>query len=133
MLSCGEMSRPPAASLVEFLPTLPLFAGLPARETEALAAGAVESRCTARAYVFMEGEPAGWLCVVRTGHVRIVRHSSAGKDVVLELLGPGEVFGGVAVFERRPYPASAQAISTATGGTRYVVAPIFPALVRFRA
>jgi CRP/FNR family transcriptional regulator, nitrogen oxide reductase regulator len=28
---------------------------------------------------------------------------------VLELLGPGEPFGGVAVIERRPYPASAQA------------------------
>jgi CRP/FNR family transcriptional regulator len=29
--------------------------------------------------------------------------------VVLELLGAGEIFGGVAVIERRPYPASAQA------------------------
>jgi CRP-like cAMP-binding protein len=32
-----------------------------------------------------------------------------GKDVVRELLGPGEIFGGVAVIARRPYPASAQA------------------------
>jgi CRP/FNR family transcriptional regulator len=40
--------------------------------------------------------------------VRIVRHSRSGKDVVLDLLGPTEVFGGVAVMERRPYPASAQ-------------------------
>jgi len=38
-----------------------------------------------------------------------VRHSRTGKDVALELLGPGEIFGGVAVIERRPYPASAQA------------------------
>jgi CRP/FNR family transcriptional regulator len=30
--------------------------------------------------------------------------------VVLELLGPGEVFGGVAVIERRAYPAAAQAL-----------------------
>ena len=28
---------------------------------------------------------------------------------MLELLGPGELFGGVAVIEKRPYPASAQA------------------------
>ena len=41
--------------------------------------------------------------------MRIFRRSRAGKDVVLELLGPGEPFGGVAVIERRPYPASAQA------------------------
>ncbi len=29
---------------------------------------------------------------------------------VLELLGPGEIFGGVAVIEKRPYPAAAQAM-----------------------
>ncbi|MEX2147055.1 MAG: Crp/Fnr family transcriptional regulator, partial [Candidatus Rokuibacteriota bacterium] len=52
--------------------------------------------------------------VVRSGHVKIFRQSRAGKDVVLELLGPGEPFGGVAVIERRPYPASAQATEPAT-------------------
>jgi CRP-like cAMP-binding protein len=41
--------------------------------------------------------------------VKILRHSRTGKDVVLEILGPGEPFGGVAVIERRAYPASAQA------------------------
>jgi CRP/FNR family transcriptional regulator, nitrogen oxide reductase regulator len=38
-----------------------------------------------------------------------LRAARGGKEVVLELLGPGEPFGGVAVIERRPYPASAQA------------------------
>jgi CRP/FNR family transcriptional regulator len=57
----------------------------------------------------MEGDAPRWFYVVRSGHVKIVRQSKAGKDVVLELLGAGEVFGGVAVIEKRPYPASAQA------------------------
>ena len=56
----------------------------------------------------MEGDPARWFYVVRSGHVKIVRHSKTGKDVVLELLGPGEIFGGIAVIEKRPYPAAAQ-------------------------
>lgn len=103
------MSRPPAAHLVEFLRTTPVFGALPAREIRSLAASALEEDRRAREYVFVEGDPAAWLCIVRSGHVRIVRHSRTGKDVVLELLGPGEVFGGVAVIERRPYPASAQA------------------------
>jgi len=89
-----------------------VFAGLPAREIDALAAVAREDACRARDYVFMEGEPADWLCIVTSGRVRIVRHSRAGKDVVLELLGPGEIFGGVAVIETRPYPAAAQATET---------------------
>lgn len=100
------MSREAAA----FLRTSPVFAGLPSRELEALAALAREERYRARDYVFMEGDPALWFCLVQSGRVKIVKHSRLGKDVVLEILGPGEVFGGVAVIEQRPYPAAAQAI-----------------------
>jgi CRP/FNR family transcriptional regulator len=93
-----------------FLQATPCFAALPAREVEGLAAVAREEAYRARDYVFMEGDPGDWFCLVKTGRVKIVRHSRTGKDVVLELLGPGEVFGGVAVIERRPYPAAAQAL-----------------------
>ncbi len=87
----------------------PVFAQLPAKELDALArVGRIEP-VRPRDYVFMEGDPAAWLCVVTSGRVKIVRHSRGGKDVVLEMLGSGEIFGGVAVIERRPYPASAQA------------------------
>lgn len=96
--------------LVAFLTQNPAFAGLPAREVESLARLALEEPHRARDYVFMEGDQARWFCLVETGHIKIVRHSKSGKDVVLELLGPGEIFGGVAVIEKRPYPASAQAI-----------------------
>jgi CRP/FNR family transcriptional regulator len=93
-----------------FLRSNPVFAPLPLREVNALGAVAAEAVLRSREYVFMEGDPALWLCIVRSGRVRIVRHSRVGKDVVLELLGPGEIFGGVAVIEKRPYPAAAQAI-----------------------
>jgi CRP/FNR family transcriptional regulator len=93
-----------------FLRATTVFAGLPPKELEGLAAVAREETYRARDYVFMEGDPGRWFCLVRTGRVKIVRHSRTGKDVVLELLGPGEVFGGVAVIERRAYPAAAQAL-----------------------
>jgi CRP-like cAMP-binding protein len=102
-----------AKALADFLKGTTVFAGIPPRDVEALAAGAREDRYRAREYVFSEGDPATWFCFVRSGHVKIFRQSRAGKDVVLELLGPGEPFGGVAVIERRPYPASAQATEAA--------------------
>lgn len=98
-----------ARDVTAFLRSNPVFAGIPAREIESVAAIAVEESHRARGYVFMEGDAPRWFYVVRSGHVKIIRHSKTGKDVVLELLRPGEVFGGVAVIERRPYPASAQA------------------------
>ena len=103
------MPRSSARDVVDFLQAGPVFASLPVQELEALASAAREQACRTREYLFHEGDPALWLWIVKTGHVRIVRHSRAGKDVVLELLGPGEIFGGVAAIERRPYPASAQA------------------------
>ena len=92
-----------------FLRANPVFAGIPGREIEAVAALVTEEAHRARAYIFAEGDTPSWFYVVRSGHVKIVRHSKTGKDVVLELLGAGEVFGGVAVIEKRAYPASAQA------------------------
>jgi CRP/FNR family transcriptional regulator, nitrogen oxide reductase regulator len=105
MLSSPAMAPPVA----ELLRANPVFADVPARELQALAGVVREDRYRAREFVFSEGEPALWFCLLRSGHVKIVRQTRGGRDVVLELLGPGEPFGGVAVFERRPYPASAQA------------------------
>jgi CRP-like cAMP-binding protein len=100
---------PAAHGGVEFLRSCPVLASLPTAELVALAALARDEQYRARDLIFTEGDPALWFCLVRSGRVRIFRQSRAGKDVVLELLGPGEVFGGVAVIEKRPYPASAQA------------------------
>ena len=100
----------PQKDAAEFLKGRAVFAALPAREIEALRALAREETYRPRDYVFMEGDASAWFCIVKSGRVKIVKHSKAGKDVVLEILGPGEVFGGVAVIEGRPYPAAAQAI-----------------------
>ena len=102
-----------------------MFAALPPKEIQALEAVAREDLHRPREYVFMEGDPARWFCLVRTGRVKILKHSRTGKDVVLELLGPGEPFGGVAVIEKRPYPASAQA----TEASAVVKIPQEPLLV----
>jgi CRP/FNR family transcriptional regulator len=99
----------PAPQIAAFLKGTPVFASLPEREIQDLATVAREERYRARSYVFREGDAARWFCLLRSGHVKILRHARSGRDVVLELLGPGEMFGGVAVIEQRPYPASAQA------------------------
>ena len=99
----------PSRNAADVIRSSPMFSGLPDGELRALAAVAREERIAARQFVFMEGEPSRWFCVVVSGRVKILRESRDGKEVVLELLGAGEPFGGVAVIERRPYPASAQA------------------------
>ena len=100
----------PHSNARELLQANAIFATVPPRDLTALIERSRLDRYAAREHIFHEGDPAEWFCLVVEGRVRIVRHARSGKDVVLELLGPGEVFGGVAVIERRPYPASAQAV-----------------------
>src|SRR5262245_57110304 len=106
--------RMPAKTIAEFLKDGTVFADLPADDIAALAAVAREDRYPAREFLFTEGDAPAWFWLVRSGRVKILRQSRDGKEVVLELLGPGEPFGGVAALEGRPYPASAQAMEAST-------------------
>src|SRR5689334_11292477 len=102
-----------ANRLADFLRSCPVFAALPAEEIVTLSTAAREHRYPARAYVFSEGGAPAAFWLVRSGRVKILRQSRAGDDVVLEIVGPGEPFGGVAVLEGRAYPATAQALEPA--------------------
>ena len=69
---------------------------------------------SARDFIFTEGDQSSWFWLVRAGRIKLLRQSRDSKEVVVELLGPGEAFGGVATLEGRPYPASAQAMEPST-------------------
>lgn len=61
-------------------------------------------------YIFFEGDPSSWLGVVLKGRVKMMKHSEGGKDIVLDVILPGEMLGEVAAFNGEPYPATAQAM-----------------------
>jgi len=60
-------------------------------------------------FVFWEGDAPDSFYIVIEGRVKVLKHSSLGKEFIIAFFGPGEMFGEVAVFQDRPYPASAQA------------------------
>lgn len=64
--------------------------------------------------VFDEGDPSDHFFIVVTGRVKVFRRTTRGSDVILEIFGPGGPLGAVALFESRPYPASAEAIESAS-------------------
>jgi CRP/FNR family transcriptional regulator len=59
--------------------------------------------------IFHEGDPAERIHFLFLGRVKIVK-AGPERDLILEILGPGEPVGAVAAFERRPFPATAVAI-----------------------
>lgn len=85
---------------------IPLLATLSAADRAAL-----EPVCKVRGYekgevIFREGEPADRIHFVYLGRVKIVK-AVGTRDVIIELLGPGEPVGAVAAFERKAFPATA--------------------------
>lgn len=94
----------------EILAALPVFAGLSDRDWEKVGDFFSERQYQKDDYIFLEGEAPEALYAVKTGKVKVLRHSTDGKDVVLRMAGPGQLLGSVAVFDGGGYPGTAQAI-----------------------
>jgi CRP-like cAMP-binding protein len=56
----------------------------------------------------MEGDPSEWLYIVARKRVKILKHTLTGKDVILEMKVPGEMFCCSKVIDNKPYDESAQ-------------------------
>jgi CRP/FNR family transcriptional regulator len=95
--------------LRQALAALPMFAGLPAPLRARVAALATLQQLEKGDALWHAGDPAENLCVVVTGRVKIVRHADSG-DIILEMFGPTETAGLVAVYNQIPYPATAIAM-----------------------
>ncbi len=96
-------------SRVEVLTQSSIFSSLNEDELAVMAGLAVERSLAPGEFVFWEEDAPEWFYVVAEGRIKIIKHSSLGKEFIIAFFGPGEMFGEVAVFEDKPYPASAQA------------------------
>lgn len=93
----------------DFLKGMPLFSALSESDLNRLADIAEEFTYKNGEYVFFEGDPPDWLCIVKDGNVKAVKQTEDGKEIILHIFKSGDIFGELAVFDRRPYPASALA------------------------
>ncbi|MBC8447580.1 MAG: Crp/Fnr family transcriptional regulator [Chloroflexi bacterium] len=98
----------------ELLNVVPLFAGLSLRDWGEIEPLIYERHFARNEFVFRQGAPADTLYIVKTGQVKVIRHSSQGKDVVLRVCGEGQMLGNVGVFDGNGFLAAAQAIEPAT-------------------
>lgn len=88
-----------------------IFSSLNEEELSGLVGLAVERSFQPDEFIFWEDDEPDYFYVIARGRIKVVKHSSSGKEFIIAFFGPGEMFGEVAVFEGKPYPASAQAIS----------------------
>jgi CRP/FNR family transcriptional regulator, nitrogen oxide reductase regulator len=93
--------------------SIPLFSSLKKEDRDALAPICRLQTFEKNDVIFHEGGPADRIYIVVRGRVKIVKAAGI-RDVIIDILGDGELVGAIAVFERMPFPASAIALDASS-------------------
>jgi len=101
----------PSTDKAEVLKQSFIFSSLNEDELAELAGLAIERSFVPDEFIFWDGDAPEWFYIIAEGRVKVVKHSSLGKEFIIAFFGSGEMFGEVAVFEDKPYPASAQVVA----------------------
>jgi CRP/FNR family transcriptional regulator len=100
----------PAETTVELLARVPIFAGLSRPELARVADVAVRRSYPADVVILREGDRGDTCYVMRSGRARVTRQHPDGRAITLTNIGPGEIFGELAMFGGEVRSATVQAI-----------------------
>jgi CRP-like cAMP-binding protein len=88
---------------------IPFFSGLKHDDLEQINRLFRERGYATAETICFAGDPAEHLFVVADGRVKLMRHSLSGKNVLLDMLTPGEFFGSLSALGDDVYPDTAEA------------------------
>lgn len=95
----------------EVLKQAPLFNGLEDDAASDLSMAMKTITLDRGEILFQEGQPADRLYVVVTGKVKLGRSGTAGRENLMGVLGPGQMFGELSVFDPGPRSTTATAVT----------------------
>jgi CRP/FNR family transcriptional regulator, cyclic AMP receptor protein len=98
---------------LDVLSRAPLFEALDSGEAKALRSRMTDVALGRGERLFAEGDDGDRLYVVLDGKIKLTRAAPDGRENLLSVIGPGEMFGELSLFDPRPRTASASAITDA--------------------
>ena len=100
-----------AAAMTSFLSRIPLFAGLSAADAAQLEARMPRREYAPQTAIVREGQAADTAFIVLSGLVAVRRKDpEVGMEFLLAELGPGQMFGEMALLSKKPRAASVVAL-----------------------
>ncbi|WIM67934.1 CRP-like cAMP-activated global transcriptional regulator GlxR [Corynebacterium breve] len=69
------------------------------------------------ATIFDEGEPGDRLYIIISGKVKLARHASDGRENLLSVMGPSDMFGELSIFDPGPRTSSAVCVTEVQAAT----------------
>jgi CRP/FNR family cyclic AMP-dependent transcriptional regulator len=98
----------------EVLRQAPLFSALDDEAATALRGSMSETKLRRGDVLFHEGDAGDRLYIVMDGKVKLGRTSSDGRENLLAILGPGQMFGELSLFDPGPRSATVTAVTDAS-------------------
>ena len=95
----------------------PLFSSLDDEAATALGGSMAETKLRRGDDLFHEGDSGDKLYIVTEGKVKLGRSSSDGRENLLAIMGPGQMFGELSLFDPGPRSATVTAVTDAAFGS----------------
>ena len=67
--------------------------------------------------IFDEGEPGDRLYIITSGKIKLARHAPDGRENLLTVMGPSDMFGELSIFDPGPRTSSAVCVTEVTAAT----------------
>lgn len=91
---------------IEALRGIPLFSSLDEKSLSEIAGLLIDRKIPKDAVIMEEGTLGDYMYVIQEGQVKVAKMSDDGREKILEILGPGEFVGEMALLDREPRSAS---------------------------
>jgi CRP-like cAMP-binding protein len=103
-----------AAMKRDALMTSPFFSHMKPAELDELIAFSTERRAGKGTLIFSKGDPGNFMLAVLSGHIRVGTTSLEGREITLNVIGPGDIVGEIALLDGKPRSADAVAADDTT-------------------
>ncbi len=90
----------------EALRGIPLFRNLDEKALAEIAGLLIDRKFPRDAIIFEDGSLGDYMYLIQEGQVKVTKMSEDGREKILEMLGPGDFFGEMALLDREPRSAS---------------------------
>jgi CRP/FNR family transcriptional regulator, cyclic AMP receptor protein len=97
----------------DVLKETPLFEALSDEDASALRAGIIQVNLDRGERLFSEGDAGDKLYIILEGKIKLTKAAPDGRENLLSVHGPGEMFGELSLFDPIPRTSSATAVTSA--------------------
>lgn len=106
----SKMQIDKSRSRLWYIKRFNLLAGMSEEELMRIAAMTKMTKYAHGSFVYLSGDPVSSIYFLKEGSIKITGMTEDGHEVLLDIIGPGEVFGEVAALQEESHTNSAQAL-----------------------